>query len=151
MSKQRHPDHPGDGFQLLEDQGTPYRHRSVWLRAWRDGDDPRCAVTRKPRGVECDPPVAVVLVRYTSRSVLRSGDSIGGRRRALCPLHLPWANGAAGLVKAAHEAAHDRLVQAHPDEFQRYLDEEVRSRRAAATGQAMRRLASFLGDAEGTR
>jgi len=150
MPKQ-HLENPGDGFKLLGAQNSQYRQRSMWLRAWRDGDDTKCAVTRKARGVPCDPPVAVVLVRYTSHS-LRRPSSIGGRRRALCPLHLPFANGAAELVRVAHQAAHDRLAQAHPDEFERYLDDEVRRRRKTATGQATRELAHFLGDdTEGTR
>ncbi|GAB2918357.1 hypothetical protein ACFMQL_20345 [Nonomuraea fastidiosa] len=147
------PEPPGDGFMLVEDASTPYRHRSVWARAWRDGDDTTCAFNRETRGgMRCDPPVAVVLVRYTYRSSRRFGWDVTGRRRALCPLHLPHGGGVAAIAKAAYEAAHDRLVRAHPEEFKRYLDEETRRRRAAASGKAMSMLAGILdGDTGGPR
>ncbi|MFG1709196.1 hypothetical protein ACFLIM_38995 [Nonomuraea sp. M3C6] len=150
--RSRTPDHPGDGFELVEDQSGQYRHRSTWLRRWREGDDTACAVTRKAEGVPCGPPVAVVLVRFTSYHLARSGSSVSGRRRAVCPLHLPFAAGAARLSDEAHDAAHARLVQAHADEFARYLDDEVTRRRETATAQAMRKLAKVLNDhPEGTR
>ncbi|MEV1167383.1 hypothetical protein [Nonomuraea sp. NPDC049784] len=152
VTRKRPMDDPGDGFQLVKDESGQYRHRSTWLRRWREGDDPVCAVTRKAEGVPCGEPVAVVLVQFTSYHLARSGSSISGRRRAVCPLHLPGAAGAARISDEAHNAAHARLVQAHANEFARYLDDEVAWRRDTATAQAMRKLAKVLNDhSEGTR
>ncbi|WP_431928622.1 hypothetical protein [Nonomuraea jabiensis] len=151
-TRKRPPADPGDGFQLVEDQSGRYRHRSTWLRRWREGDDLTCAVTRKAAGVQCGEPVAVVLVRFTSYHLSRSGSSVSGRRRAVCPLHLPFAAGAARISDEAHDAAHARLVQEHADEFARYLDDEVTWRRDTAAAQAMRKLAKVLNEhPEGSR
>ncbi|TMR99545.1 hypothetical protein [Nonomuraea basaltis] len=148
MPKQQ-PDQPGDGFKLIEGRSNSYRHRNTWLRHWRDSDDPLCAVTRKARGVDCGPPVAVVLVQYSSNSFARPDT---GRLRSVCALHLPFADGVARLAKDAEAAAHVRLVEAHPEEFAEYFDDEVRRRMAAATEQAMRELTRILNDdMEGTR
>lgn len=144
----KRPEHPGDGFKLVEGTSNSYRHRNTWLRRWRDGDDPLCAVTRKARGVDCGPPVAVVLVRYSSTSFSRPDV---GRLRALCALHLPFADGVAAVAKDAESAAYVRLVDAHPEEFAEYFDDEVTRRCTNATELAMRELARFLNDTKGTR
>ncbi|SDL74350.1 hypothetical protein SAMN05421874_12864 [Nonomuraea maritima] len=143
---------PGHGFVLLGDTNHTYRHRSTWIRRWREGDHPACAITRKARGIPCGPPVAVVLVQHTSSRPDRTApEAVGGRYRSLCPLHLPFAEGAAELANASHGAALDRLVQQYPDDFKRYLDDEVQRRRKTATDQAMRELSRFFVNTEGTR
>ena len=148
MSK-RQPENPGDGFKLIEGRSNNYRHRNTWLRRWRDSDDPLCAVTRKARGVDCGPPVAVVLVQYSSHSFARPDV---GRLRSVCALHLPFADGVARLAKEAEVAAHVRLVEAHPEKFAEYFDDEVTRRCQNASEQAMRALARLLNDdTEGTR
>ncbi|MEV6154950.1 hypothetical protein AB0L53_31875 [Nonomuraea sp. NPDC052129] len=148
MPKQN-PDQPGDGFKLIEGKSNSYRHRNTWLRRWRDSDDPLCAVTRKARGVECGPPVAVVLVQYSSNSFARPDV---GRLRSVCALHLPFADGVARLAKEAEVAAHVRLVDAHAEEFAEYFEDEVTRRCKNAAEVAMQGLAHFLKDGtEGTR
>lgn len=106
-------------------------HR-VFIRSWRPGDGLVCTHAKvAPRDLPCSEPVAVVLSEEKREPLGRYGRR-AGTQRVVCRNHAPGLARPHQLNADAKTAASERLIVEHWETYQRYIEEELAARTAAA-------------------
>jgi hypothetical protein len=120
-------------FVLIEENWL----QKVFVRAWEPGDGLTCSHAKAaPRDLPCTEPVAVT-VTEDKRETSRTGRwSRTDTRRLLCRNHAPGLARPSQIHADARKAALERLAVENWATYQRYVDEEIQSRRDQALVQA---------------
>jgi hypothetical protein len=122
---------------LFEDQRTGAFRRSIFIRAWNPGDGLTCSWAKSAKTTPCGPPVAVTVTESRERcwrDWCKGGCASCNKavRRTVCQNHIPGLYNSGEVNAEARKAATERLAVEHWEDFQRYIDEETRSRREKA-------------------
>ncbi|MEU6279761.1 hypothetical protein [Streptomyces sp. NPDC047028] len=105
----------------------------ILIRSWQPGDGLICAhAKRAPREMPCGKPVAVTITEDLD-PCWRAGCGTRAcahrpksrHRRIVCANHIPTLASPGEVTAGARKTATERLIVAHWDEWQKYLDEET--------------------------
>lgn len=117
---------------------TESKSLRIYIRSWQPGDGLACTYAKAAKATPCGRPVAVTLTeeeRPCWRGAGCMGPTCGCKksvRRTVCANHIPGLYRSGEVNAEARKAATERLAVAHWDDYQRFLEEETRSRREKA-------------------